>query len=175
MRLAQHGETFRCEKARASPADGAHCRWRIAHCEARGTGETITARRVCDRLDVTEIKLPVTVASQEGLALRFDRSGGFQLSVEETKSVVIGRAAVTESSDLSIIELSPVQPRWARGRAVRIACSREGNSFKFASTIGSSTQARGAADHRTDRPQRRCREFFRAGISKRPLNRSKFP
>ena len=69
-----------------------------------GTGETITARLVCDRLDVTEIKLPVAVASQEGLALRFDGSGGFQLSVEEAKSAVIGRAAVTESSDLSIIE-----------------------------------------------------------------------
>jgi hypothetical protein len=108
-----------------------------------GTGETITARLVNDWLDVTEIKLPVSVASQEGLALRFDGSGGFQISVEEAKIVVSGRAAVTEASDLSVIELSPVQPSWALGRAVHIACSREGDLFKFASIIGSSAQALG--------------------------------
>ena len=109
-----------------------------------GTGETITARLVRDRLDVTEIKLPVAVSSQEGLALKFDGSGGFQLFVEEAKSLVFGHTAVMESSDLSIIELSPMQPNWARGRAVRVACSREGDSFTFASTIGSSTQTRGS-------------------------------
>jgi hypothetical protein len=107
---------------------------RIAKRDA--TGETITARLMHDRLDVTEIKLPVAVASQEGLALRFDGSGGFQISVEEAENIVSGRAAVTESSDLSIIQLSPVHPSWARRRAVRIACAREGDLFKFASVIG---------------------------------------
>jgi hypothetical protein len=107
---------------------------RIAKLDA--TGETITARLMHDRLDVTEIKLPVAVASQEGLALRFDGSGGFQISVEEAENIVSGRAAVTESSDLSSIQLSPVHPSWARRRAVRIACAREGDLFKFASAIG---------------------------------------
>ncbi|MGO9602191.1 MAG: hypothetical protein ACLQAT_02090 [Candidatus Binataceae bacterium] len=101
-----------------------------------GSGETITGRARDDGLEVTEIRLPADPGSPGGLALTFDGAGGFSVSIEDAEGLVSGRAEVVESLNHSLISLYPSQPSWALDRVVRVACSRDGDNFTFATTIG---------------------------------------
>lgn len=104
-----------------------------------GSGETITAHVLGDRLGVTEIRIPADPGSAGGLALTFDAAGGFRVSIEDAEGLVSGEATAVESPDFSVISLCPAQPTWAVDRAVRVVCSRDGDEFTFATTIGGRT------------------------------------
>ena len=127
----ESGEQELSYRVMARQTDG---RLRIARLD--GSGETITARVLNDRLEVTEIRLPAVAGSADGLALTFDGAVGFRISIEGAEGVVSGRAEVAESADRTVIRLCSAQPSWAVDRVVRVVCSRDGDKFMFTSTVG---------------------------------------
>jgi hypothetical protein len=100
-----------------------------------GSGETITAYAVEDRLAVTRISLPADAAT-EGLVLAFGPDAGFGLSIEGEPDIVSGRVQLVEGPDGPVISLKPLQPNWAVARIVRVACLSNGDRMSFVTTIG---------------------------------------
>ena len=109
---------------------------RLSIVKLDGTGETITAHAIENRLAVTRITLPAETGRTDGLVLAFDRDGGFSLSIEGQQDIVVGRAHLAEGPDSSVINLTPVQPGWAVARIVRIACLRDGDRLRLVTTVG---------------------------------------
>jgi hypothetical protein len=101
-----------------------------------GSGETITAHAIEDRLALSRINLPAEAGPTEGLVLEFDRDAGFSLSMEGQQDIVSGRVHLAEGPDGSVISLSPMQPSWAVDRIVQVACLSDGDRMRFVTTIG---------------------------------------
>jgi hypothetical protein len=101
-----------------------------------GSGETMTAYALGDRLEVTQIDLPADTDGSEGLTLAFDGAGGFNISIEGARGQVVGRAEVVEAANEAVVRLAPTHPNWAADRRVRVACSRRGGEMSLVTTIG---------------------------------------
>jgi hypothetical protein len=128
--VLQHDEYETAYRVTALAADGT---LRIARLDG---SEMITAHAIEDRLAVTRISLPAEAGRIDGLVLAFDRDAGFSLSIEGQQDIVFGRVHLAEGLDGSVISLRPLQPDWAVGRIVRVACSRDGDQIRFVTTIG---------------------------------------
>jgi hypothetical protein len=128
--VLQHDEYETAYRVTALAADGT---LRIARLDG---SEMITAHAIEDRLAVTRISLPAEAGRIDGLVLAFDRNAGFSLSIEGQQDIVFGRVHLAEGLDGSVISLRPLQPDWAVGRIVRVACSRDGDQIRFVTTIG---------------------------------------
>jgi hypothetical protein len=116
-------------------AQGADGTLRIAKLD--GSDEIITACDIEGRLEIMRIDLRAEAGPARGLALAFDRDGGFSLSIQEGRDVVCGRLQIVErGGDGLLISLSPLQPHWAVDRNVRVVCSRDGDQISFVTTIG---------------------------------------
>ena len=101
-----------------------------------GSGETITAHAIEDRLALTRISLPAEAGSTDGLVLAFSPGAGFSLSIEGQQDIVSGRVHLAEGADGSVISLRPLQPGWAANRIVRVACLKDADQMRFVTTIG---------------------------------------
>jgi hypothetical protein len=95
-----------------------------------GSGETVLARAIDGQLEVSEVSI-------EGLVVRFDR-GHFSLTMDGAGDLVGGRVAMAQSPTGSVIILRPNRPAWAASRAVRVACTRDGDTMRAVTTIGDS-------------------------------------
>ncbi|HEV2533571.1 hypothetical protein, partial [Phenylobacterium sp.] len=101
-----------------------------------GSGETLTAFGVGDRLDLTRVRVAGDRPDTGGLTLAFDASGGFSLSMDGAPDLVTGRTAVAGSGKAVMLSLIPTEPAWAAARRVDVRCEAQGRELRLITTIG---------------------------------------
>jgi len=101
-----------------------------------GSGETLTAYAVGDRLDLTSVRVAGDRPGAGGLTLAFDPSGVFSLSMDGAPDLVTGRTAVAGSGAETTLSLCPTAPDWAAARRVDVRCVSGDDELRFMTTIG---------------------------------------
>ena len=128
-------------------AAGGETRYRVAECDRDGVveienaagDETIQARAIGNRLDVTSIRLRDGDPLQPGFDLAFAGQGRFSIAVDEARDLVTGELQMQHDAGGSHIRLVPTQPGWAASRCIDVHCGRAGDEIVCVTRIGDGT------------------------------------
>lgn len=94
-----------------------------------GPAELVVARPEGGCLRVSEI------AVGPGLELSFGAGARFGMRIEAADDAVTGTYESRGRGDTTVLRLSPLQPAWARARAVEVQCSRSRDMLALATAI----------------------------------------